>query len=210
VTDAPAINGYKWTDAAATSAHAYTLPSVMRIIDDLNLEGASRRVVDIGCGNGAVLNILHNRGYSATGVDPSEEGVNQAHIAYPHLRVEVGSAYDDLAARFGQFPIVISLDVVEHCFFPRKYARTLYDLLEEGGTAILSTPYHGYWKNLALALSGSMDRHYTALWDYGHIKFWSMKTLRMLLEEVGFKSIQFARLGRIPPFAKTMVVSARR
>ena len=79
-----------------------------------------------------------------------------------------------------------------------------------GGTAILSTPYHGYWKNLALALSGQMDRHFTALWDHGHIKFWSMKTLALLLEEAGFRDIRFARVGRIPALAKAMIAVARR
>ena len=79
-----------------------------------------------------------------------------------------------------------------------------------GGTAILSTPYHGYWKNLALALSGQMDRHFTALWDHGHIKFWSMRTLTILLEAAGFHDIRFERVGRIPPLAKAMIAVARR
>ena len=79
-----------------------------------------------------------------------------------------------------------------------------------GGTAILSTPYHGYWKNLALALSGKMDAHFTALWDYGHIKFWSIATLTRLLAEAGFVDIRFKRVGRIPALAKSMIAIARR
>lgn len=154
--------------------------------------------------------LLHQNGYQVVGVDPSGEGVAQAHAAYPELQVQVGSAYDDLATEYGSFPVVVSLDVVEHCLFPRKYAQTLFSLVEEGGMAILSTPYHGYWKNLALALSGAMDRHFTALWDGGHIKFWSMRTLRTLLQEAGFYSIRFLRVGRIPPVAKTMIAIARK
>ena len=42
---------------------------------------------------------------------------------------------------------------------------------------MLSTPYHGYLKNLALAVSGRMDRHFTALHVGGHIKFFSIETL---------------------------------
>jgi 2-polyprenyl-6-hydroxyphenyl methylase/3-demethylubiquinone-9 3-methyltransferase len=79
-----------------------------------------------------------------------------------------------------------------------------------GGTAILSTPYHGYWKNLAMALTGKMDAHFTALWDHGHIKFWSVRTLTLLLEEAGFRDIHFERVGRIPPLAKAMIAVARR
>ena len=76
--------------------------------------------------------------------------------------------------------------------------------------AIISTPYHGYWKNLALALSGRMDAHFTALWDHGHIKFWSRRTLGDLLREAGFVDIRFWRVGRVPALAKSMIVMARK
>lgn len=55
-----------------------------------------------------------------------------------------------------------------------------------------------------------MDAHFTALWDHGHIKFWSMKTLTLLLEEAGFRDIRFERLGRIPALAKSMVAVVRK
>jgi 2-polyprenyl-6-hydroxyphenyl methylase/3-demethylubiquinone-9 3-methyltransferase len=55
-----------------------------------------------------------------------------------------------------------------------------------------------------------MDRHFTALWDYGHIKFWSMITLRELLEETGFIDIKFERAGRVPPLAKSMIAVAKK
>lgn len=79
-----------------------------------------------------------------------------------------------------------------------------------GGAAILSTPYHGYWKNLAMALSGKMDAHFTALWDHGHIKFWSINTLTALLEEAGLRDLHFERVGRFPALAKSMIAVARK
>lgn len=75
---------------------------------------------------------------------------------------------------------------------------------------MISTPYHGYWKNLALALAGKMDDHFTALWDHGHIKFWSVRTLDALLEEAGFVDVCFERVGRVPALAKSMVAVARK
>ena len=204
------IAGYTWTDAKTTCAHEYTLPSVLRTIDAEHLHGEDRRLFDLGCGNGAVMAVLREKGYHVVGVDPSIEGVTQANARYPELEVEAGSAYDDLASKYGTFPVVVSLDVVEHCFFPRKYAQTLYSLVQDGGIAIASTPYHGYWKNLALAVTGAMDRHFTALWDYGHIKFWSVRTLRTLLQEAGFKTVDFFRVGRVPLIAKTMIAVARK
>jgi 2-polyprenyl-6-hydroxyphenyl methylase/3-demethylubiquinone-9 3-methyltransferase len=75
---------------------------------------------------------------------------------------------------------------------------------------VLTTPYHGYLKNLALAVTGAMDAHFTALWDGGHIKFWSYRTLRQLLQEFGFGHCEFRGAGRWPALWKSMVVTARR
>jgi 2-polyprenyl-3-methyl-5-hydroxy-6-metoxy-1,4-benzoquinol methylase len=175
------------------------------------MEGAgSRRLFDLGCGNGSVAAYFAERGYDVTGVDPSAEGVAEARAAYSHLRIEQGSAYDDLVAIYGRFPVVISLEVVEHVYAPRDYARTLFDLLESGGIAVVSTPYHGYLKNVAIAVSNGFDKHVNPLWDHGHIKFWSFHTLTKLFEEAGFKEISFHRVGRIPQLAKSMIAVARK
>jgi 2-polyprenyl-6-hydroxyphenyl methylase/3-demethylubiquinone-9 3-methyltransferase len=104
----------------------------------------------------------------------------------------------------------LSLEVVEHLYSPRKWASTMFDLLEKNGTAIISTPYHGYLKNLTMAVTGKMDAHFTALWDHGHIKFWSQKTLKTLLLEAGFVNLSFHRVGRIAPLAKSMIVIAKK
>jgi 2-polyprenyl-6-hydroxyphenyl methylase/3-demethylubiquinone-9 3-methyltransferase len=61
-----------------------------------------------------------------------------------------------------------------------------------------------------MAVSGRMDKHFTALWDNGHIKFWSIATLSELLREAGFVDIRFERVGRIPALAKSMIAIARK
>jgi 2-polyprenyl-6-hydroxyphenyl methylase/3-demethylubiquinone-9 3-methyltransferase len=207
------ISGYKWDSAAQTSAHSYLLPLIFKEMASLQTVVTTKespRAFDLGCGNGSIANALTLRGWEVSGVDPSSEGIAQAKNNYPHLNLREGSAYDELSCEFGQFPVVYSLEVVEHVYFPRHYIQTLFSLLEPGGTAIVSTPYHGYWKNLALALTGKMDNHFTALWDHGHIKFWSKKTLTALLLEAGFKNIRFELVGRIPALAKSMVVIAEK
>jgi 2-polyprenyl-3-methyl-5-hydroxy-6-metoxy-1,4-benzoquinol methylase len=206
-TDASA---YRYQHAKTSCAHAYLAPALIRILDELKLEPSKQRLFDIGCGNGSMADRFAQQGWDVTGVDPSIDGIQQARSAYPELKLYNGSAYDDLAAVYGRFPVVVSLEVVEHVYSPRTFARTAFDLLEPGGTAIISTPYHGYLKNLALAVSGAMDRHFTALWDNGHIKFWSMATLGELLREAGFEAVKFERVGRVRALAKSMVAIARR
>lgn len=197
---------YHYDDGDLNPSHDYLLPELTRTLSDLK----PTRMFDLGCGNGSVAKFLSDSGWSVTGVDPSEKGIAQAQANHPELNLHLGSAYDDLALKFGTFPLVTSLEVVEHVYAPRTYAKTIFDLLEPGGRAVLSTPYHSYVKNLAMALSGKMDAHFTALWDHGHIKFWSKKTLTILLEEAGFTKIQFSRAGRIPPLAKSMIAIAHR
>ena len=209
--DQASISGYQYSHSDHSHAHAYLLPTVKEELTAIRSRlGAPPRLFDLGCGNGSVGAHLAAEGWSVTGVDPSSEGIAQARKAYPDLRFEEGSAYDDLAGKHGRFPVVVSLEVVEHVYAPRDYARTLFDLVEPGGTAIISTPYHGYLKNLALALTGKMDRHFTALWDHGHIKFWSIQTLTTLLEEAGFNQFRFRRVGRIPVLAKSMIAIAQK
>lgn len=206
------VAGYRYRSAAASHAHAYLLPTVKEELAVIHrsLGNTFPRIFDLGCGNGSFCALLLCDGWSVTGVDPSSEGIALANKAFPQIRLELGSAYDDLAAKYGRFPVVISLEVVEHVYAPREYARTLFDLVEPGGTAIVSTPYHGYLKNLILALTGKMDKHFTALWDHGHIKFWSIETLTILLNEAGFKNIRFHRVGRIPALAKSMIAVAHK
>ncbi len=59
-------------------------------------------------------------------------------------------------------------------------------------------------------MSGKLDSHFTALWDGGHIKFFSMATLTALLKEAGFSDVSFIRVGRIPILAKSMVAIVKK
>lgn len=202
--------GYHFPSDGAAHTHRYLWRPVAELLQQQRID----RLFELGCGNGAFAFELAKNGFDVTGVDPSEDGIRYAeqrksqHGAGPDLRP--GNAYDDLAVEYGQFPGVISLEVVEHVYFPRKYAKCIYDLLQPGGIAIISTPYHGYVKNLALALTGKLDGHFTALWDHGHIKFWSIKTLSQLFAEQGLECEQVIRAGRLPMFAKSMILVFRK
>ena len=97
------------------------------------------------------------------------------------------------------FLTVISMEVIAHLYSPRTFAAFVRSILEAngGGRFILTTPYHGYLKNLSIAL-----------WEGGHIKFWSRRTLAILLREAGFRNMAFTGAGRIPYLWRHMVFSA--
>ena len=134
------ISGYRYGGAQLGHHHAYLLPSVLRVLDSLGLPDGKRRLFELGCGNGSIANKLARHGWQITGVDPSAEGIAQANAAYPALRLEQGSAHDDLVGKYGHFPVVLSLEVVEHVYAPRQFASTIFGLLTPGSAAIISTP----------------------------------------------------------------------
>ncbi len=171
------------------------LPAIERNLHAMH--SFPKKAFDLGCGNGAVSNWMHTKGIEVTAVDPSPTGIDVAKAAFPEIHFHVGSSNDSLAEKYGRFPLVISMEVVEHVYAPRQFAECIYSLLEPGGYAFVSTPYHGYLKNVVLALSGKMDKHFTALWDNGHIKFWSRITLAQLLSDAGLSVLRIERLGRI-------------
>jgi len=129
----PLISGYRYANARDGHHHAYLLPTVTKALKSLDLPVGEHRLFELGCGNGCVANRLSQLGWEITGVDPSLDGITQARSAYPELKLFIGSAYDDLAEQYGQFPVVLSLEVVEHVYAPRDYARTVFSLLRPGG-----------------------------------------------------------------------------
>ena len=61
-----------------------------------------------------------------------------------------------------------------------------------------------------MALTGRLDKHFTALWHGGHIKFFGRRTLGQLLEAEGFRVEAFHGVGRMPYLWKSMLmISAR-
>lgn len=201
------LSSYAHPEPGLTPYNAYLLPTVERLLGP----AAGRRLFEIGFGNGAVAAHLAGKGFQVAGIEPSREGLALAHRTYPALTgLQHGTIYEDLRARFGAFQAVVSLEVIEHLYFPRRLAQAAFALLEPGGVLVVSTIYHGYLKNIATAVLGRFDRKMNPLWDHGHIKFFSPRSLTRLLQDAGFTDIAAKRLGVIPTFAASMVVCARK
>lgn len=202
---------YVWDHAGKNCSHSYLLPKVLSILGEIKKKKGLNSIFDLGCGNGSVANDLAQKGFTLRGIDASKQGIYQARKAYPKIKLDLGSAYSDLKKKYGQFEVVLSLEVVEHLFDPKLYAKNMFNLVQPGGYAILSTPFHGYFKNLALSITGKWDGHFTVLRVGGHIKFWSVKTLSRLLFEAGFApDFKFYFVGRVPFLAKSMIVVAQK
>ena len=121
----------------------------------------------------------------------------------------MGDATEDLSRLgYGTYDVVLSTETIEHIFLPRKYIENCFRLLKPGGIVVMSTPYHGYIKNLGSSILGTWDSHWNPLWDFGHIKFWSPATLSELLYESGFDQVEWRGTGRFPHAWKNMILMA--
>jgi 2-polyprenyl-3-methyl-5-hydroxy-6-metoxy-1,4-benzoquinol methylase len=194
---------FEWSEQGLTQAHSYILPT---LIDWLSSAGVET-VLDLGCGNGALTNALAAEGFRVTGLDSSESGIAIASEHHPEIEFIHSSLNDPLPQHLrNRFDAVIAVEVVEHLLLPRYVFERAREALNENGRFILTTPYHGYWKNLALAVTNSFDNHWHPLRDYGHVKFFSRETIARLFHEQTFDVTAFKRVGRVPALAKSMIV----
>lgn len=196
-----------YNSAQSRRYHRELLP---HLADSLSALPPGARILDAGCGNGFISGELLKRGFRVLGIDVSESGIGICRREYPAGQFEVASICDPDIQRVtgNDFDAIVAIEVVEHLYSPARFLDNCHSLLKKNGILVLSTPYHGYLKNLLLALAGKLEDHFQAGHEGGHIKFWSRRSLEKALEDHGFRAAGFAGCGRIPFLWKSMIVKA--
>jgi methionine biosynthesis protein MetW len=142
--------GYAVPDASTPARDR--LRRDLRVIADM-IEPAAR-VLDIGCGDGALLHYLASeKAVDARGVELSQSGVNAC--VTQGLSVIQGDADSDLDAYpTGAFDVVVLSQTLQATRQPRRVLETLMRI---GDRAIVSFPNFGYWRvRLSLLTRGRM------------------------------------------------------
>lgn len=202
------VENYGWDSADGPASCNYITPQIISILKSLKLA----RVADLGSGNGSLCGTLKHEGFDIVGIEYDFEGCNVARQNHPDIHFYnfgVQHDYKLLMEKEGFFDAVVSTEVIEHLYSPHFLPIYAAGILKPGGTLIISTPYHGYLKNIALSIFNHWDIHHTPLWHGGHIKFWSKKTLTDLLTAHGFKVEKFYGVGRLPFLWKSMILVAK-
>jgi len=203
------VNDYGWRSAGPTYHFGYVTPIILEQVRALGIS----RVLDLGSGNGRLCGLLKKKCDLVVGVEYDKQGSEIASHTYPDIRFYNMGVQDDphlIEERYKRgFDAVISTEVIEHLYFPGLLPRFAATLLRPGGYLIVSTPYHGYLKNLGLSVLNEWDRHHTSLRNGGHVKFFSRRTLETLLTEEGFEIVSFIGAGRLPWLWKSMIIVAR-
>jgi len=140
-----------YDDRKPNSSRPYLLPATKTIPSEIILHG-ERRLFEFGCGNRSMTNPLTESRDAVTHVAPSTQVICHTASCYPHLKISQWPAYDVLVPRYEQLPMLLTLEVVKHLYYPRRFAAVRYELLPPGVTAMLSTPYQGHLKNRVLSI----------------------------------------------------------
>ncbi len=147
------------------------------------------RLLDVGCGSGIFLMNAKRHGFNVSGIDPSEIAVRlcqKQHSIEPfHGYLTVDS---QLPKNYG---ILSAWDVIEHVENPKDFLRSCYAHLEHGGILLLETPDES---SLIRKIINIIDKIINLklisnLYYPAHRYYFTHKSIKLLLNEVGFTSI---------------------
>ena len=122
---------------------------------------AGKRVLEVGCGRGAVCRWLADVGADVVGVDISSAAVKLARDLVPNAALSVADAAA-LPFPHVSFDVVISLETLEHVPNHRRALRELVRVTRPGGRILISTPNHlnqlHVYRALLRPSAGAMSR----------------------------------------------------
>lgn len=147
--------------------------------------GESQRVLDLGCGEGAIGALKpHNR--EVHGLEIRPELVVRLK-GYASASVWDLDAPAPLPFADGHFDAVVAKDILEHLQRPWQTAAELHRVLRPGGIVLASVICH---------------RSRRVWSDYTHVRGFTRATARQLFTDAGFEVPKVWRMGGVPASAR--------
>lgn len=137
--------------------------------------GATRRVLDIGCFSGSLLQTFRH-GWELHGVEPSESAAAVA--AGRGVRVH-GATVEALSSSPLRFDAIVNVDVAEHIVDPLAFFGSASKLLAPGGVLVTLTGDTGAWE---WRFQGSLY-WYCSMPE--HVSFYSAASLDAIAQRLG-------------------------
>lgn len=145
-------------------------PIIEFIKSNLKLED---RILDIGFGNGMLLQHLRELGYqNLFGLDPSECSVNN--LKKQGIECARGNVYDRVGCLENSFDAVIMTTVLEHLYDPRRAVECACAYLKDGGYFIASVPDYSMCYTVRLSIPNQFNQE--------HINYFSEASLLNLFQ----------------------------
>jgi ubiquinone/menaquinone biosynthesis C-methylase UbiE len=102
-------------------------------------EQKGKKLLDIGCGSGALLKLAYKKGFLTYGIDISDIAIKQAKEEVPNAELVVGSA-ENLPWHNSYFDYVACICSIEHHLHPDKSIRGIARVLSNNGKAFIMLP----------------------------------------------------------------------
>jgi 2-polyprenyl-3-methyl-5-hydroxy-6-metoxy-1,4-benzoquinol methylase len=165
---------------------ANTNTSHAQVID---LVGGDKRVLDVGCWNGALGRVLMGFGCKVTGVELDEEAAAAAAAVLGDVKVADldRTSLSDLFEA-GAFDVVVFADVLEHLKDPRAALIDAIHLLAPDGRVVISVPNVAHGALRLALLQGQWRYTEKGLLDARHRHFHTRHALLELLSSVGLQA----------------------
>ena len=195
-----------WGKGEKLPHHRHLLPAIKKMLP----ADSGLRILDVGCGTGYIAGQIRDMGHEVIGIDFDEAALRIARSKYPSIEFYKHAAESQFTDYIKDADVVMAVEVIEHLYSPKSFLDNVYECLRPGGWVVLSTPYYGYEKNLVISVLNQWDHKFTVGWEEGHIKFFSNRTMRAMLESSHFHSIIFNNAGRFPRLWKSIVARAQK
>jgi ubiquinone/menaquinone biosynthesis C-methylase UbiE len=162
------------------------------------------RVLDLGCGDGALTGALAETAGasgSVVGVDVAEAALRRARARHPALTFALTPIDGSLPFDDGSFNVVWASEVIEHVADTARWLSEVRRVLVPRGRLLVTTPSHG---RLRLAIGG-IERYSEPLGD--HLHLYSARSLRELLTEFDF-AVTEVRVAAGPPMLRRLLLAS--
>lgn len=150
------------------------------------------RILDIGCGCGATATDVKLRFPSShfTGVEPDGRASQLARVSMDEVFHGMLDAW--LATNpEGKFDAVVLSDVIEHVVDPVAFLRQLVAHPSvRDAVFVISVPNLAVWYNRIRTLLGKFEYSWSGLFDRTHLRFYTRRSVRQVLEYVGLDVVE--------------------
>lgn len=147
----------------------------------------NEKVLDIGCGAGTLALYLASKGNMVTGVDISPKAIRACEKSAKQLDLSDKVSFQVMNFPYeipqGKFSRVICMEVIEHLKEDRLALRKVFNSLNSGGIAIISTPSQNA-PLYKLGFAKDFDRR------VGHLRRYKLEELAQMCQDVGFEILE--------------------
>ncbi len=143
-----------------------------------------RRVLDVGCGSGELGRLLRHRGHHVTGMELVPEMAERARSQLHHVE-ERDVEKDGFPFPPASFDAIVFADVLEHFIDPWRVLCEAVEVLTTGGVVVASIPNVQNLDVLRRLLRGRWDYRERGILDRGHLRFFTLHTIRGLFAQAG-------------------------